>query len=158
MTLLDLLDTYAGFEEDCAMMDVKNIQQFYDDVRMTNIAGKSGNAVLYDPKRIKDVDYDISIGESTSTPAYRQLAQDYYNQWLAAGLINIEQALEFGNFPNGDALLQSIRTQREQQEQMQGQAVQAPAGIPESAGKTPEDPTMKQPDIRPEYPLQDMNQ
>lgn len=126
MTLLDILDTFCGFEEECAMMDVQNIQQYYEDKRVVAIAGKSAN-VVFDPQKIKDIIYDIAIGESTSTPAYRQLSQDMYNQWLAAGLIDIEQALEYGNFPNGDALLQDIRTKREEQQKAQEEQAQAQA-------------------------------
>lgn len=123
MTLLDLLDTFASFEQDCALMDVQNIQQYYDEVKTISIVG-ANKYVTYDPRRIQNVVYDIAIGESTSTPAYRQLAQDYYNQWLAAGLITLEQALEFGNFPNGDALLQSIQTKNESAMMQQQQLAQ----------------------------------
>lgn len=131
MTLLDLLDTFASFEQDCAMVDVQNIQQYYDEVKMINIVG-GNKSVVYDPKKIRDIIYDIAIGESTATPAYRQLSQDYYNQWLGAGLITLEQALQFGNFPNGDALLQSIRTQNEQmaEQQMAEQQMQQGAMPP----------------------------
>jgi hypothetical protein len=58
------------------------------------------------------------------------LAQDNYNQWLQMGLITLEQALEFGNYPNGDALLQSIQTQKEQQRQMQEAQMQEKQMMP----------------------------
>lgn len=144
MTLLDLLDTISGFEEDCALMDCQLIQQYYDEQRIMDILGEDTKFVKCDPKKIKRLLYDIAVGESTATPAYRQLANDYYNQWLAAGLIDLEQALEFGNFPNADALLQSIRTKKQQQadammQQQQQAAMQqmpqeeAPAGYPQVA-------------------------
>ena len=41
MTLLDILDSFSGFVIDAAYKDVKNIQQFYDDKRVFNIAGKN---------------------------------------------------------------------------------------------------------------------
>lgn len=114
-TLLDLFDTISGFEEDCALMDAQLIQQFYDEKRIADILGEDSKYKKANPRKIKRLLYDIAIGESTATPAYRQLANDYYNQWLSSGLIDIEQALEFGNFPNADALLQSIRTKKQQQ-------------------------------------------
>ena len=61
---------------DGAYKDVKNMQQFYDSKRVFNIAGKSGAQIEYDPKKIRDVEFDLSITESTSTPAYRHLAND----------------------------------------------------------------------------------
>lgn len=124
MTLLDLLDTYASFERDCAMMDVQNIQQYYTEATEKAIVGTS-KKVVYDPKVIRNIIYDIAIGESVSTPAYRQLAQDYLNQWVSMGLIPLELALQYGNFPNGDALLQGIQSHKEQQAQMQQQAAAA---------------------------------
>jgi hypothetical protein len=124
MTLLDLLDTFASFERDCAMMDVQNIQQYYTEATEKAIVGTS-KKVVYDPKVIRNIIYDIAIGESVSTPAYRQLAQDYLNQWVSMGLIPLELALQYGNFPNGDALLQGIQSHKEQQAQMQQQAAAA---------------------------------
>lgn len=118
ITLLDLLETFASFEQDCALMDVQNIQQFYDEEREVSIVG-ANKSVVYDPKRIKDILFDTAIAESVATPAHRALAQDNYNKWLEMGLITFEQALEFGDYPNGDALLQSIQTQKEQQAQAQ---------------------------------------
>ena len=38
--------------------------------------------------------------------------------------VTLEQALQFGNFPNGDALLQSIQSQKEQMAEQQAQMAQ----------------------------------
>ena len=123
-SLQDLLDSYAMFKIDGAYKDVKNIQQYYDTRRMFNIAGQSGKVVEYDPKRFYDVEFDLSISESTSTPAYRQLGNDFLMQIWAAGQISLEQLLEFGSFDFADALLQSVKAQKEQMENGQ-----APQGV-----------------------------
>ena len=114
MSLLDMLETYSQFTCDGAYKDVKNMQQFYDTKRVFNIAGKSGAQIEYDPKKIRDVEFDLSITESTSTPAYRQLANDWLMQLWQAQAISVEQLLEFGDFPFADELLQSIKSQKEQ--------------------------------------------
>ena len=114
MALLDMLECYSQFTIDGAYKDVKNMQQFYDTKRVFNIAGKSGAQIEYDPKKIRDVEFDLSITESTSTPAYRQLANDILMQLFQSQAINVEQLLEFGDFPFADELLQSIKAQREQ--------------------------------------------
>lgn len=113
-SLLDMLECYSQFTIDGAYKDVKNMQQFYDTKRVFNIAGKSGAQIEYDPKKIRDVEFDLSITESTSTPAYRQLANDILMQLFQSQAINVEQLLEFGDFPFADELLQSIKAQREQ--------------------------------------------
>ena len=114
MSLLDMLECFSQFTIDGAYKDVKNMQQFYDTKRVFNIAGKSGAQIEYDPKKIRDVEFDLSITESTSTPAYRQLANDWLMQLWQAQAISVEQLLEFGDFPFADELLQSIKSQKEQ--------------------------------------------
>lgn len=116
-TLLDLLECFSGFVVDGAYKDVKNIQQFYDSKRVFNIAGRSGAQIEYDPKKIRDVEFDLSITESTTTPAYRHLANDILMQLWQAQAISVEQLLEHGDFPFADELLQSIKSQKEQLEQ-----------------------------------------
>lgn len=118
-SLLDLLDTFSEFIRDGAYKDVKNIQQFYDTPRVFNISGKGASIVEYDPKKIRDVEFDLSIVESTSTPQYRAIANDMLMQLWQAKAISVEQLLEHGDFPFADNLLQSIKSQREQLEQGQ---------------------------------------
>ncbi|MBQ9077391.1 MAG: hypothetical protein IJY31_06065 [Muribaculaceae bacterium] len=113
-SLLDLLDSFSAFIREGAYKDVKNMQQFYDGKRVFNIAGKSGTQIVYDPKKIRDVEFDLSITESTSTPAYRAITNDMLMQLWQSQAISVEQLLEHGDFPFADELLQSIKSQREQ--------------------------------------------
>ena len=117
ITLLDLLECFSGFIVEGAYKDVKNMQQFYDTKRVFNIAGKSGAQIEYDPKKIRDVEFDLSITESRSTPVYRQFANDVLMQLWQQQAISVEQLLEHGDFPFADELLQSIQSQKEQIEQ-----------------------------------------
>ncbi len=126
LALLDILDSYSSFVRDGAYKDVKNIQQFYDTKRVFNIAGKTGVQIVYDPKKIRDVMFDLSIIESTATPAYRQMANDILMQLWQAHAISTEQLLQHGDFPFGDDLLQSLQSQKEQLEQGQ-----APGNLPQ---------------------------
>lgn len=123
-SLLDLLDSFSQFVIDAAYKDVKNIQQFYDQKRTYNIAGRSATQVEYDPDKIRDAEFDLSIVESTSTPVYRQMGNDYLIQFWKSGQISLQQLLEVGDFPFADQLLQSIQSQQEQM-----QEGQTPQGI-----------------------------
>lgn len=116
-SLLDLLESFSMFVIDAAYKDVKNMQQFYDTKRVFNIAGKSATRIEYDPAKIRDVEFDLSIVESTATPAYRQLANDLLMEIWKSGQISLEQFLQHGDFPFADELLQSIKSQQEQLEQ-----------------------------------------
>lgn len=115
-SLLDLLDRFSAFVIDAAYKDVKNIQQFYDDKRFVNIAGRSGAQIEYDPDKIGDVEFDLSIIESTTTPVYRQMSNDFLMEIWRTGQISLEQLLEHGDFPFADNLLQSIKSQKEELE------------------------------------------
>lgn len=112
-SLMDLLESFSQFVIDAAYKDVKNIQQFYDTKRVFNIAGKSASIVEYDPKKIRDVEFDLSIVETTNTPVYRMMANDFLMEIWRSQQITLEQLLEHGNFPFADELLQSLKSQQE---------------------------------------------
>ena len=124
-SLLDLLDSFSQFVVDAAYKDVKNIQQFYDQKRTFNIAGRQATQIEYDPEKIRDTEFDLSIVESTATPVYRQIANDYLVQFWQSGQITLQQLLEVGDFTFADQLLQSIKSK--QQQMQQGQT---PEGVP----------------------------
>lgn len=113
------MESFSSFVKAGAYKDVKNIQQFYDDKRIANIVGKSGIVLEDSPNKIKNVMFDLSIIESTSTPAYRQMANEILMQLWQAQAISTEQLLEYGDFPFADNLLQGLQSQKEQLEQGQ---------------------------------------
>jgi hypothetical protein len=116
-SLLDLLDSFSMFVIDAAYKDVKNMQQFYDTKRVFNIAGKSASSIEYDPQSMQDVEFDLSIVESTTTPAYRQMANDFLMEIWRSNQISLQQLLQCGDFAFADELLQSLQSQQEQIEQ-----------------------------------------
>lgn len=116
MSLLDILETFSQFVIDGAYKDVKNIQQYYDTKRTFNIVGRAGQEIEYDPKKIRDVEFDINITESTATPVYRQMANEFLMTLWQNQAITLEQLLQVGDFPFGDELQQSIATQKEEME------------------------------------------
>ncbi|MBE6300180.1 MAG: hypothetical protein E7083_07640 [Bacteroidales bacterium] len=113
-SLLDILESFSGFVIDGAYKDVKNIQQYYDRKRVLNIAGVSASKIEKDPIKILDIEFDLQIAESTSSPIYRdKINEDLLRFWQAQA-ISLEQVLQLGNFPFADELLQSIQAQKQQ--------------------------------------------
>ena len=129
-SLLDLLESFSSFIIEAAYKDVKNIQQFYDTERTINIAGRSGSEIVYDPKKIRDVEFDLSIVESQSTPAYRQVANQFLFEMWRSGQLGLKHMLTVGDFPFADQLLQLINSDEEKMAQ-QGQMVPPSAQDPE---------------------------
>ena len=117
-SLMDILDSFAEFVKDCAYKDAKNIQQYYDDNKIANIAG--GSISLYDDvSRVRNIEFDMSIVPSNSTPVYRAITNEFLMQLWQSQAISLEQLLEHGNFPFADSLLQSIKAQNEKVQQGQ---------------------------------------
>jgi len=116
-SLVDLMDSFSAFTIQGAYKDVKNIQQFYDEKRVVNIAGNDSSLLPDDPRKIRDIEFDLSIAESSSSPAYRQLANEFLLEVWKAGQITLNQLLEVGDFPFADKLLQSLDSQAEQMKQ-----------------------------------------
>ena len=121
--LIDVLDSFSAFIVEGAKKDVKNIQQYYSTDRIRYIAGRKAKLINSHPEEVKDIDFDLSISEGTNTPVFRQLANDFLMQIWGAGQITLEQLLEHGDFPFADDLLQSVRTQKEEQKEQQNQAL-----------------------------------
>lgn len=109
--LLDLLETYDEFVIENERMDVKNIQQSYDVGKVKSIAGIESEDVTTHAQKVLNADYDLSITQSTSSPTYKERANEWLMQLLQQGVINVEQLLSVGNFPFGDRLLQELQAQ-----------------------------------------------
>ncbi len=116
--LSSLLLRFSAFVEEIAVKKTKLIQQYYDEKRIINIAGKGYASIKeYDPEKARDVEFDLSIKESASTPVHRMIANDMLLEFWKSGAITIEMLLENGDFPFADNLLQSIRSRQETAEQ-----------------------------------------
>lgn len=120
-SLLDLLMVFSSFRKQVAYKTLKDILQYYDDKRIMEIVGYRPGVEIT-PDRIRNVKTDIRIVESSSSPAYRQFANEFLMQIWSAGQITLEQLLENGSFPFADKLLQSL--QANQQAMQEGQPVQ----------------------------------
>lgn len=109
-SLIDLLESFNEFIIDSAWKDVKNMQQFYDDNRKFAISGKRAS-VEYDANVMSDIEFDLSVTESTTTPVYRQAANQFLMEIWKQGQITLESMLEVGDFPFADELLAKIKAQ-----------------------------------------------
>lgn len=113
-SLLDLLDTFSSFIREGAIKDVKNMQQFYDPQKVLEIAGADSEIAEMDAQKILNMEFDLSVVESTTTPVHRMLSNEILLKLFEMQAITVEQLLEQGDFPFADNLLQSIRSQKQQ--------------------------------------------
>ena len=137
--LLDLLESYSEFIQSSAMKDVKNIQQFYDPDKYLNIVGTDAEGLEFTPDDIRNAEFDLSIIESTSSPVYRAMMNDFLMQIWQAGQIDLGMMLEAGSFPFADKLLQMVQAkEQEMQEAQAAQQQQAAAAAAQGGGMPPE--------------------
>lgn len=125
-SLQGILTAFGSFVKTAAKKDCKNIQQYYDSDRIVNIVGRDGHKVTFNPSRVKDMEYDINVSESQTSPVYKQVANEFIMEIWKSGQISLKAMLETGSFPYGDKLLSIINAEEqqmaEQQQQMPAQA------------------------------------
>ena len=159
-SILDLLESFEDLVLRGAEKKVKNIQQYYDDVRTMAVAGRI-NTVTYDPMLCGEVDFDLSISEMADTPVARMQVNDILMQLFQVGAINVVQLLENGNWPFAGRLLESLKADQaaamQQQAQLRagGEAVAPQMEQTRSALSGAESPTA---DIRSMQDAQDLLQ
>lgn len=119
-----ILDTFRDYREDRDRMLYKFCLQFYTDGKWVNIHS-SKDVKLFDPKDLLGVDTEVSIIESQSTPSFRAIANDMLMQFMEAGAISPTVALQAGDFPFSDKVIQLMEEDaRKQQEAASNQPPQ----------------------------------
>jgi hypothetical protein len=125
-SLSEMFDFYRMYREERDTKNLQVIQQFYDTQRFINVSG-GRKTLLYDPKKVQNVAFDLSIVESTSSPAYRMIVNDMLMGLLNGGHITLRELLENGSFPFSDKLLESINRR---EELMPGEGGVDPGALP----------------------------
>lgn len=121
--LIDVFEAYKQLREDRDNQIMKLQQQYYTETRYLNIAGKnySRQSLIFNPEKVRNIDFDLTITESIATPAYRITQNEILLKLLQMGQINVEMLLEHGAFPFADNLLQSIKSMKAQLAEQQTQ-------------------------------------
>ena len=112
-SLQGILTAFSSFRKASAAKDCKNIQQYYTNDRIVSIVGRNGQKVNFNPSKVKWMEYDINISESTTSPVFRQVANDFLMQVWQSGQISLKTMLEAGAFPFGDKLLSIINAEEQ---------------------------------------------
>ena len=129
-SLMNLLLKFTSFEEDIATKSVKVIQQYYTDKRRVKIAG-SRNVVEYNPQSVSDVEFDLSIEQSASTPVYRMVVNDMLKEMWQNGSIDVKMYLKHSALPFADTLIEDIEEREQQAQAQQAQIMEQQAQQPQ---------------------------
>lgn len=133
-----LLSQFHDFLEGMHTKKMKNIAAFYDEKRFASIAGNIDgmfdNANL-NLNEVGEIEYDLSIKESTETPVYRFAINDTLKELLSMKAITPMQYLKYGYFPGTEGLYQEMEAQ--QAEMAAAQRGEIPGVPPEAAQGIP---------------------
>lgn len=139
-SLTELYESFRELREERDTKNMKLIQQYYKEPRYININGSNARpeTMIYDPNIVRNAEMELTITESTSTPAYRLVMNDFLMQLFSAQQITLEELLQTGAFPFADKLLQSIQARKDeemqqQQAMMQGQGAIVPENMQQQA-------------------------
>ena len=128
--LVYIFETFKDYrvERDKKMMQL--IQQYYEEPVYIGIVGKdySEEAKMYNPKMVRNTDFDLAMSESANNGTLRQLANDYLFEMFKLGAITAENFLSNSAMPFADKVLQSIQSDRREAEQAQA-ALQQQGGV-----------------------------
>ena len=115
--LQDVMDFYLSYIRARDIKMLKVIQQYYTHSRYLNIAGAdfSEAAKHFEPNKVRNVLFDMSLAESTTTPAYRMSAIDNLKELAIAKIIPWQLFMKYAKLPYYDNVLREM----EQQQQMQ---------------------------------------
>lgn len=125
--LIDLLVSYNTFREERDTKLMQIIQQYTTDKRYIGIAGKGyeKEARYFDPEKVRNAQFELSILESESNATVRQIQNNILMRLFEMQAIDVRQLLENGAFPFADRLLRSIDKREKQMQQMQQQQIAA---------------------------------
>ncbi len=125
--LVDLLNSFRYFREERDRKVMRVIQQYYREGTYLNVQGNySEEAKWFTPDKVRNIDFRLSISESTASPTYRAMANDMLLELFKMQAIGVKDLLANGSFPFADKILQAIEKREEEMA----------AGIPGSANGT----------------------
>lgn len=121
-SIATLLNKFSRFENNVARKKMKTIHQYYQEPRNISVEQSSGYVMFqtYDPKAVRDIDFDVKIGEAAETPVSRMFTNKQLEEWAAAGWIDLHDVLTYGYYPNLEELKQRIAASKEMVEQANG--------------------------------------
>jgi hypothetical protein len=123
-----LIQKFSIFENEVATKKMKVIHQYYQTPK--SIAHKRAAGYLemssYDPKEVRDIDFDVVIKQAPETPVARMAINEFVMQMWQAGAIDTLQCLDNVYMPGIEDLKASLKQQLEAVQQGQ-----APKPIPQ---------------------------
>lgn len=129
LTIAALMESFHKFVEGILNKKLKNIIMFYEPDRFKKIAGSVEG--VFDNENlnlneIQDIEYDMTIKESSNTPVARAVVNQDAKEFLLNNLISFDEYLQIADVPYADKILQGRQARQAEMEAAQGQMAPAP--------------------------------
>lgn len=79
---------------------------------------------FFQPEDVRNIEFDLSLTESTSTPVYRAIQNDFLMELFRMQAIDVRTLLENSSFAYADNILQSIENKQQEMEEAQQAQIQ----------------------------------
>ena len=138
--IADAQEWYNGLVRRRDTKAMKVVQQYFDEVRYLNVTGKdySEESKWYDPERVRNAEFDLSLVESPANMASRTANETLLMELLKMGAIDAELYLESSAAPYSDKLLERIKQRKEellaQQQQLAAQGMEVNPDVAKAMG------------------------
>ncbi|MDR1562200.1 MAG: hypothetical protein LBS54_03800 [Dysgonamonadaceae bacterium] len=117
-SLTELMEAYRELREARDLKNLQMVQQFYTEPRYINVSGggRSLKNIRYNPQDVRNLKFTVAITESTSSPAYRMIQNDFLLQMmqLRPDMFDPEMVLKLGAFPFADKFLMELESKKQE--------------------------------------------
>ena len=116
LNLKGLFDGFRNFRRRRDSKVMKTIQQYYNEAHYIDIAGTqySDEAKWYNPDKVQNSDFDLTIADGYNTPAYQLVANDFLMDLFHTKAIDVKTMLENSSYPFATKILEAIKRNEEQ--------------------------------------------
>ncbi|MBR5150772.1 MAG: hypothetical protein IKW61_05680, partial [Bacteroidaceae bacterium] len=127
LNLKGLFEAYRTFRRRRDTKLMKTIQQYYNEERHIELAGKDyhEDAKYYNPEKVQNAEIDLTVAEGYNTPAYQLVANDFLMELFRAKAVDVKTVLENCTYPYARKILEAVK--RNEQQLKQGEAME---GVP----------------------------
>ena len=122
-----LMESFTKFKENILNRKLKNIILFYEPERYKKIVGQiDGIFDNLNLNEIPDIEYDLTLKESSNTPIARAIVNQDAKEFLMSGLITMEEYLTIADVPYADKILQGRQAREAEIEEAERRGIPIP--------------------------------
>lgn len=128
--MLEFIKNVRNFVVSVMKKKLKNILSFYTVERIRAVVGDADSLIdnsNLDLNSIASIEYDLEVRESPTSPAYKLIRQQRFDNLLAMGAITSDEYFMFSGVDEGEEIMQRRQAQ---QAEMRSAEPQLPQGLP----------------------------